>query len=253
MLSRDLLPLHYQLTNILRNQILSGEWPPGAKLPTEDRLARKYGVSRITVRKAKEKIIEEGLIRSIQGSGSYSTEPAMWKPHPLAVETIDDILTLGKEMAFKIHEFRMISNSEEIAKKLRNRQDRFIFQIIGIRYSQGRPFSYVLYHLPFELGSRISVELLNENPFIPQFEKLAGIQVTEGVQSIYSGRAGRMVSQHLGIRQGSPVLFMETLYFDSGGRPIEFVKAQYREEFRYTIRVARTKLSTASQKFGRSI
>jgi GntR family transcriptional regulator len=244
MLTKDLFPLHYQLSNILRNQIISGELMPGAKLPTENELVKKYGVSRLTVRKAKEKLIEEGLIHSIQGSGSYLTEPEMWKLHPFTIESIDDILTLGKEMAFKIHEFRMVPNTEENAKKLKNPHDRFIFQIIGVRYFQGRSISYVHYHLPFALGSRIPVGLLNENPFIPQFEKLAGIQVTEGVQSIFSSRASHGVAKNLGVLEGSPVLVMETLYFDPHGQPIEFVKAQYREEFRYNIRVTRRKMDT---------
>ncbi len=141
--------------------------------------------------------------------------------------------------------FRMVPNTEEISKTLKNPQDRFIFQIIGVRHLQGRPISYVHYHLPFALGSRIPVGLLNENPFIPQFEKLAGIQVTEGVQSIFSSRASHSVAQNLGVLQGSPVLVMETLYFDTHGQPIEFVKAQYREEFRYNIRVTRRKMGIA--------
>lgn len=248
MLTRNLFPLSYQLANILRNQILSGEWSPGTRLPTENELVKKYGVSRLTVRKAKEELIAEGLIHSIQGSGSYPTEPKIWKLHPFTIESIDDILTLGKEMAFKIHEFRMVPNSEEIARKLKNPQDRFIFQIIGVRYLKGRPISYVHYHLPFALGSRIPVELLNENPFIPQFENLAGIQVAEGVQSIFSGRASHMVAKNLGIRQNSPILIMETLYLDPQGQPIEFVRAQYREEFRYNIRVTRRKMGTASSR-----
>jgi len=245
MLTRDLFSLHDQLTNILRTQILSGEWAPGAKIPTEEELARKYGVSRLTVRKAKEKLSAEGLIRSIQGSGSFLTGRERWKLNPFTIESIDDILTLGKEMAFKIHEFRVVPNSKEISQKLKNNQDRFIFQIMGVRYFQGHPLSSALYYLPFDLGSRIPMGLLNESPFIPQFEKLAGIQVAEGVQAIYSNRATRTVAGHLGIRQGSPILVIETLYFDSHGRPIEFVKARYREEFHYNIRVTRTKIPAA--------
>jgi GntR family transcriptional regulator len=219
---------------------------PGTRLPTENELANKYGVSRLTVRKAKEKLIAEGLIHSIQGSGSYLTKPEMWKLHPFTIESIDDILNLGKEMAFKIHEFRMVPNNEEISKKLKNPQDRFIFQIIGVRYFQGQPISHVHYHLPFALGSRISVEQLNADPFIPQFENLAGIQVVEGEQSISSGRANRTVAKNLGIRQGSPILIMETLYFDHQGQPVEFIKARYREEFRYNIRVTRRKMGSTA-------
>jgi GntR family transcriptional regulator len=239
-LKRDPIPLYYQLTNLLRSQILCGELVRGAKLPTEVELTKKFGISRPTIRRAKERLVQEGMVHSIQGSGSYVTELKKWQSNPYTIETIDDIVTIGREMAFKIHDLHLIQNSEEIAEKLKNTKDRFVFRISGVRYNRGRPLSYVIYYLPFEIGSKIRLEKLDENPFILQLEKLAGIRVTEGLQSFYSGRADRKVAKNLGLRQGSPILVVETIYFDPDHRPVEYVKTQYRKEYRYCIRVKRT-------------
>ncbi|RME51745.1 MAG: GntR family transcriptional regulator, partial [Caldilineae bacterium] len=46
------IPKHYQLTEILRHRILSGELHPGDRFPTEAELCRTFGVSRGTVRRA---------------------------------------------------------------------------------------------------------------------------------------------------------------------------------------------------------
>jgi GntR family transcriptional regulator len=238
--TREPIPLYYQLSNLLKNQILSGEFVRGAKLPTEVELTKKFGISRLTIRKAKEKLIQEGMVHSIQGSGSYVTEPQKWQSNPNTIETIDDIVTVGKEMAFKMHDFHLTQNSEEVAKKLKNSKDRFVFRISGVRHYRGKPLSYVIYYLPFEIGSRIRLEKLDENPFILQLEKLADIRITEGLQSFYSGRADRKVAEHLSLRKGSPVLIVESIYFDPDHRPVEYVKTQYRKEYHYCIRVKRT-------------
>jgi GntR family transcriptional regulator len=70
-LTLGVLPKYRQLLQLLRTRILSGELPPGVRLPTEDELMRTYGLSRGTVRRALEQLGAEGLVVTTQGSGSY--------------------------------------------------------------------------------------------------------------------------------------------------------------------------------------
>lgn len=111
-------------------------------------------------------------------------------------------------MSFKILEFGMVSDSREIQNKLNDPEDRFVFQIKGVRHFQGQPISCVVYYLPFRFGSRIPLESMDENPFVPQFEKLAGIKVTEGIQTISPNRVDRAVAENLGPKKGAPVLLV---------------------------------------------
>jgi len=240
MITRSPIPIYHQLTNLLRNQISCGEWESGKKLPTEAELSKKYGVSRLTIRKAKEKLIKEGRVHSIQGSGSYVTDPKKWPPNPYTIETIDDILAIGKEMAFRMHDFQALPNSADISERLKNPRDSLVFRMSGVRYYLNRPFSYVVYHFPFEIGSKIPLERLNPNPIIPQLEKLAGVKVSEGVHSFQPGRADRKVAEYLGLKRGSLVLIVETTYMDPEGRPIEYVMTKLPKRVGYHIRVKRT-------------
>jgi DNA-binding GntR family transcriptional regulator len=239
------LALYYQVATRLRNEIIMGTWSPGSQLPTEDEIVKEYGVSRQTVRNAKEMLAGEGFIRSIKGSGCYVKDSDKWKTMSPTVDNLNDIFHYGTRMSFKIHEFGMVSNSREIQNKLNNREDRFVFQIRGVRHFQGQPISCVVYYLPFRFASRISLDSLDENPFIPQFEKLAGIQVTEGIQTISLGRADRTVAENLGLKKGAPVLLVEAVYFDSAQRPIEYIMSRYRKELPYAIRIRRHSGSSA--------
>jgi GntR family transcriptional regulator len=70
-----------QIADDLRDQITAGTLPPGSQLPTEPKLAASYGASRSTVRLAIGLLIQQGLVETRQGLGTYVTEP----PTPLTV------------------------------------------------------------------------------------------------------------------------------------------------------------------------
>jgi GntR family transcriptional regulator len=65
-----------QIADDLREQITSGTLPPGSKLPTEPELAAATRASRSTVRLAIGLLIQQGLVETRQGIGTYVTEPA---------------------------------------------------------------------------------------------------------------------------------------------------------------------------------
>lgn len=69
--SASLTPLYRQLSNIIRSQIESGEYSRDEKIPTEIDLSEKYGISRITVRKALEELTDEGLLVRKPGKGTF--------------------------------------------------------------------------------------------------------------------------------------------------------------------------------------
>lgn len=68
-------PLYQQLAAALRRQIISGALRVGGQLPTEPALADEYGMSRNTVRQAIGLLESEGLVRAIQGKGTFVSDP----------------------------------------------------------------------------------------------------------------------------------------------------------------------------------
>ncbi|QFQ96305.1 FadR family transcriptional regulator [Streptomyces phaeolivaceus] len=63
--------LSEQVIAALRNQIASGEWPVGSRIPTEPELVEELGVARNTVREAVRALAHNGLLDIRQGSGTY--------------------------------------------------------------------------------------------------------------------------------------------------------------------------------------
>src|SRR6187402_1845321 len=70
-------PLYVQIADELREGILSRRWLPGDQLPSEPQLSREYNVSRGTVVRAIEILLQEGLAHRRQGDGTYVSRPSL--------------------------------------------------------------------------------------------------------------------------------------------------------------------------------
>ncbi|GAT66716.1 FadR family transcriptional regulator [Planomonospora sp. ID91781] len=96
-----------QATRRLRDQITSGEWPVGTRLPGETTLAKDLGVGRSTVREAVRALAGAGLVRARQGAGVFvvATEPAEDWPARLrraAVVHVYEVRTLVEVQAARL-------------------------------------------------------------------------------------------------------------------------------------------------------
>ena len=70
-----LRPLYLQVASALKDDIVSGAYPVGSLLPTEDALCERFSVSRYTVRGALRLLRDDGLVSSRQGAGTVVTPP----------------------------------------------------------------------------------------------------------------------------------------------------------------------------------
>lgn len=91
----------------LSQNIYSGIWKPGDKLPSEAQLCSQLGASRITVRSALGRLSALGLVQSQQGKGTFvSVQPVMSSMPPLPVQNTDRL---------SVFEFRKIIEGESAA------------------------------------------------------------------------------------------------------------------------------------------
>ncbi len=71
----DFKPLYFQLSEILAEYIKNNGLQPGDPIPSENHLIQRYGISRMTVRIAMQRLATEGIIKKVQGKGTFVAEP----------------------------------------------------------------------------------------------------------------------------------------------------------------------------------
>lgn len=134
----SVIPLHRQILNQMRYLILSGLWPPGARVPSEAAFQRHLNVSRNTIRQALANAEREGLIERVPGKGTFVTcNPGQALNHHLIGYITFDFLSdfqrqllNGVEQAAKERGYRIIfCNSNHDVYE----EDRLLDQLVRDR------------------------------------------------------------------------------------------------------------------------
>ncbi|MFQ5855632.1 MAG: GntR family transcriptional regulator [Anaerolineae bacterium] len=129
------IPLHMQLLNQLRHLILSGQWAPGSRLPSEAELQRQLKISRSTIRQALSNAEAEGLIERVPGKGTFVARSPAGKRnnHLIGYITFDFLsdfqhqLLRGAESAARARGYRILfCNSNRDA----NEENRLLDQLL---------------------------------------------------------------------------------------------------------------------------
>lgn len=71
------IPLYQQVIDIIKNEIDSGAYKAGARIPNEFELAESYKVGRVTVRRAIEELVQQGYLTKRQGKGTFVNAPKL--------------------------------------------------------------------------------------------------------------------------------------------------------------------------------
>jgi GntR family transcriptional regulator len=140
----------------LRRAVITGTWPPGDKLPNEDALAERFGVSRATIREAVRGLVEEGYLARRHGSGTYVTA------RPLLRNSLDTnfsytsyLESTGVRAGRRILGLQTIPASDVVAEHLHLEPGDPIVELRRVRTADDRPAVYSVDHL---LGSVVDAE-----------------------------------------------------------------------------------------------
>jgi len=159
------LPKHYQLSQILRQRILKGEFAAGTKIPGEWQLSQEFNVSRGTVRKAIDTLLHEGLLRTEQGQGTYVVEDP-WRSRPFLFLSNfnDDISRQNQTPRTTLIEKRILAASSRIAHRLSVIKGEEILYITRLRWADNQPVVYEQRYL----ARRLCPTLLDEDLVLMQ-------------------------------------------------------------------------------------
>lgn len=214
-----------QLAARLRGQILNGEIRAGEALPSERDLCAITGASRVTVRKATELLIEEGLLSRRQGSGTFVT-PRIQAPGSFLTSFSEDASARGDAA-----DTRWISKSIDLAtdeevRLLDLERDAKVARLNRIRLAGGEALAIENAVVPADMIPDIAIM----GPSLYKALAERGNRPMTGQQKIRAGLAGPAEAELLAISEGSEILRIERLTRRADGRPVELTRSAYRGE-----------------------
>jgi GntR family transcriptional regulator len=215
---------------VLRDRILSNAFVMGARLPTENDLARFHRVSRVTVRRALAELARERLIERRRASGTR----VIYKPEagPLTADITGALATraeMGKRTTIKLLAFEYIPSAGPIGTALGVGVEEKLQRSVRVRSIKGMAFSYLVTHVPAYVGTTYTKAELASGPLLTLLER-SGVKIERATQRISAGLATPEIAHALKLRTGSPLIELTRIVFDSEGRGIEHLQAFYRPD-----------------------
>lgn len=235
----SLLPVYYQIKNKIQEWIVSKEYLPGEKLPSENELAKIFKVSRLTVRQAISVLDQEKLVFRKRGEGTFVTNDSkLIDSFGLAFSGfMDDLFYQVSKSKTKSVEIERVKATKSIQTKLEI-DDEYVYRVQRVRLLNNLLFAFTVNYLPELIGSKISKEMLMKEPMLKILEVDLGYEFDEAFQTIEASFSDQDVSDKLEIPSGSPILFVERIMYDKKSKPIEFVQTSYRGDiYKYVVRM----------------
>jgi GntR family transcriptional regulator len=219
----DSTPLYLQLAKNLRNHINDGGIDPGNALPSERDLSEMTGMSRVTIRKAIDKLIDEGLLFRRQGSGTFVL-PRIEAPGSTLSGFSDDARKRGESPSVFWMFKSYATPTEEEAAALEIAQTTEVARLGRVRLLGGEPLA--IEHAVVPARFLPALDDLGDSLYAALGQ--SGFRPVAGQQRIRASLATPTEAGIFSVRQNSEILRIERLTRLANGTPVEFTRSAYR-------------------------
>lgn len=220
MLKQDAItPLYVQLMEELETSIRNGVYKPGDKIMAEAEMAKEYGVSLITVRKAVGSLMEKGLVVRKQGKGTFVTKPKYSRNMKKLQSFTEMCEQMGVKPGAQVLENRLIMADKKVADRLGIEPGSNVVYISRLRLADGEPVQVEKSYFPLKYAFLLEEDLNNGSMFECLKEK-AGAKVASSEKMIELCRATAEEAALMDVKKGDYLLFVKSTAYDENGEPM---------------------------------
>ncbi|QFT79995.1 HTH-type transcriptional repressor YvoA [Roseovarius sp. THAF27] len=234
--SDDRLPAYLRLRDDIARRIAAGEWKPDEALPSDNRLAAEHALSVGTVRKALQKLSDEGLLERRQGAGTFLRKPAF----DATLFRFFQVREHGSEQSIptsRLISRALVTPTEHVAAALGTTE---VIRIERLRCLSEQPLLFEEIYIPqsrFPGFATIPADEIGPLLYPVYFERF-GVFVARAEDEVSFGTADHAVAQRLGLGEGAAVATIERTAFAMTGEAVEWRVAYGRaDRFRYRSRI----------------
>jgi DNA-binding GntR family transcriptional regulator len=214
-------PAYAQLVSILRQSMATGILRPGDQLPSEAQLCKRYGVSPMTVRRAINMLVDQGIVITEQGRGTFVKPIAMGEAS-FQLRELQDLFNDTEHTTVTVLEARIVSADERVARKLAITIGRRTIYIRRILRTDGLPTLYHREYLIYD-PTRPIVEAELEVTALQRLFSGAGETILKrGEISMEATLLDREEARLLQVQQPMAAFCFEHLFYDFEDKPISW-------------------------------
>jgi len=221
----SVIPLYHQLKEIIKENIESGKWLPGDMIPSENQLMQEYKISRNTVKKAIETLVQEGALNRIQGKGTFVSKPKFEQSLSGFYSFSKIMKERGIAARDEIRSVELVKVKSSIAKQLQLAEDERVFELKRIRYADNEPMILETSYIPQSIASDITIGMLEKTSLYDLLQNEYGVIVTRAKEIFEPVLIRAYESKYLQVEEGYPALLLYRIAYDSNEKPVEYCRS----------------------------
>lgn len=221
------VPLYFQISSRLERAIREGIIPAGTRLENEISIGEKLGISRPTVRRAIQELVDKGLLVRRRGIGTQVVPTRVNRPVELT-SLHEDLTRVGIIPTTKVLSIEQVPADHIVAEELGIPLGTEVTQIRRLRYADGNPMAILVNLLPPGFADISLADLQKQGLY--DLLRSRGVTIKIANQTIGARRTHGDENALLDLAKGSPVLTMQRVAFDHSGKAIETGHHCYRPD-----------------------
>ena len=236
------IPIYYQLREQIRQQILSGVYKPGDKLPGEYEICNECGISRMTVRQALAGLSNEGLIVRKQGKGSFVATPktTLDSDHIPLIGFTELISQLGMSAGAQVLSQEVMPAPTYVAEQLILPPEANVVCIVRLRLANGEKMAIETSYYPHDRYPLLADLELTDRSVYHLLKEHYGLHPAYADDTIEIASAGPYEASKLRLSEGMPTVHFTRVSYTVDDIPIEYTQAIYRcDRFKSVVRRSR--------------
>ena len=218
------VPLYFQVAQQLERAIEDGQLPPGTRLDNELALADELRLSRPTLRRAMQYLVDKGLLVRRRGVGTRVVQPKVRRPLELS-SLYDDLASTGQQPSTKIIKHERQAAPDDVAATLGVPAGSEVLLLERLRSARDQPIARLTNYLPAAL-LELDVGML-EQQGLYQLMRQAGVRPHSAIQTIGARTATTAEARQLGESRGAALLTMQRITYDEVGAAVEYGRHIY--------------------------
>ena len=225
--------LYFQLYDKFYEMIMSGEYPPGSLLPTETEIMNQYKISRITVRKAMDMLLGDGLITKKRGYGTCVQQRKVEQTMQRVLHFSEEMQKKGMKSSTKMIHNEIVPATIQIAQALEIPEGTELVHVYRLRYANAVPMCVESAYLELALCPDVPNHDFSIKSLRKFLEENYRIHWTHASQKIFSINANSQLARQLDISLNSALIYIERVSYMADGKPGEFLQGYYRGDSYY--------------------
>jgi GntR family transcriptional regulator len=224
------IPYYLQVAETIRSRILANHYNQGDLIPSYRQLEKEFNISNITVRKAVEILVQDGIINHKRGIG---TEVSRIHGTAITWELTGNLHSLrnsarGVPLAAEILEVTTVICPERIGRILSLGPKKKAWRMKKLRMHEETIMAYYVTYSEPHWCAGITRQEAEKGGFVDLFRKKSGLTLTRLEQRVEAAVADLDLSAILKVNFGFPLLHIENIYYSSENKPVLITQIYYR-------------------------